>query len=163
MIEDLEMRIGDPTKGLPDDVFLFLTRVTPMINVDLLIRDEGGRSLLTWRDDGYHAPGWHIPGGIIRFKETFEERIRAVALQELGTRVSFSPEPIAVNQVIHPTRKNRGHFISLLYACSLQAPPAQALAFCGEAPRPGQWAWHEMCPEDLIPVHQMYRKYLQVE
>jgi len=160
MIEELESLIGDPSKGLPEEVFLFLSRVTPMINVDLLVRDDRNRSLLTWRDDGYWAPGWHIPGGIIRFKETFADRIRAVARGELGADITFGNEPIALNQVIHPSRKNRGHFISLLYECRLTTPPAEALRFRGGAPRPGEWAWHERCPEDLLSVHEMYRAFL---
>jgi ADP-ribose pyrophosphatase YjhB (NUDIX family) len=160
MIEELESLIGDPSKGLPEDVFLFLSRVTPMINVDLLIQDEAGRTLLTWREDAYNAPGWHIPGGIIRFKETFADRIHAVARLELGTTVSFREEPLAVNQVIHPSRKDRGHFISLLYACRLLAPPDEGLRHSGGVARPGAWAWHVACPEKLISVHEMYRRFL---
>ena len=68
-LQAIESTINDPQEGLPEVVFLFVTRHTPMINVDLLIRDAEGRVLLTWRDDGYeHSPGWHIPGGIIRYK-----------------------------------------------------------------------------------------------
>lgn len=160
MFEELDALIGNPSLGLPLEVFLFLSRVTPMINVDLLIQDEAGRSLLTWREDAYHAPGWHIPGGIIRFKETFADRIHAVAHLELGTTVSFPETPLAVNQIIHPTRAERGHFISLLYECRLLAPPAEALRHHGGKPEPGAWAWHEGCPENLIPVHEIYRPYL---
>ena len=159
LIEGLEALIGDPGAGLPEDVFLFLSRVTPLINVDLLIRDEEGRALLTWREDPYYGPGWHIPGGIIRYKETFADRIHAVARQELGTEVSFEATPLALNQVLHPSRKNRGHFISLLFACRLLAPPTQAQWLQGP-PRAGDWAWHARCPEPLISVHEMYRKFL---
>ena len=55
----------NPECGLSDEVFLSLTRLTPMINVDLLIRDGAGRVLLTWREDQFYPAGWHIPGGII--------------------------------------------------------------------------------------------------
>jgi colanic acid biosynthesis protein WcaH len=60
---------------------------------------------LTWRDDGYCNPGWHIPGGIIRFKETIATRIKVVARYELGAEVDFDPVPLAINEVIHPSRK----------------------------------------------------------
>lgn len=40
LIAPLEAAIGDPCQGLPEEVFLFVSRVTPMINVDLLIQDE---------------------------------------------------------------------------------------------------------------------------
>jgi colanic acid biosynthesis protein WcaH len=158
----LESSLAEPNQGLPEKVFLFLSRLTPMINVDLLIRDAEGRTLLTWREDGYeYSPGWHIPGGIIRYKECRGERVQAVAQKELGTSVRFLEEPLAIREVIHPTRKDRGHFISLLYLCELAGPPNEALCFRGGSPRAGQWAWHEEAPPDLIPVHDMYRAFLR--
>lgn len=71
----IEKQIKDPTVGLPEEVFLFISRITPMINVDLLIKDESGRTLLSWRDD-YTGKGWHVPGGIIRYKEKIDTRIK---------------------------------------------------------------------------------------
>lgn len=42
-----------------------------MVNVDLLIKNvSSNETLLTWREDEYYGPGWHVPGGIVRFKET---------------------------------------------------------------------------------------------
>ena len=73
-IHKIEKQIHNPKQGLPEEIFLFATRITPMINVDLLIKDYNGNTLLTWRDDGYHKPGWHIPGGIIRLKEKLAKR-----------------------------------------------------------------------------------------
>ena len=84
VIEVLSSSIKDSREGLPKEVFLFISKLTPIVNVDLLIQDERKRTLLTWRDDGFYAPGWHIPGGIIRFKESTATRIQAVGRQELG-------------------------------------------------------------------------------
>jgi hypothetical protein len=36
-IEALEAAIGDPRRGLPEEIFRFVSRITPLINVDLLI------------------------------------------------------------------------------------------------------------------------------
>ena len=69
IIDILESSIPNPSKGLPEEVFLFVSRITPLINVDLLIKNEQNHTLLTWRNDSYYL-GWHIPGGIIRYKET---------------------------------------------------------------------------------------------
>jgi len=160
-IKSLESSVFDASLGLPEALFLFVTRITPMINVDLLIRDGEGRTLLTWRDDGYeYSPGWHIPGGIIRYKESRAERVQAVARKELGTSVRFREEPLAIREVIHPTRRDRGHFISLLYLCELAGTLDDTLRFQGGNPLAGQWAWHEEAPPDLIPVHDMYRAFL---
>src|SRR2546425_13357634 len=95
---------ADPRTGLPYELFLFVSRLVPMVNVDLLISDDQGRILLTWRDDEIHGAGWHVPGGMIRFKETAEERIRTTALDELGAEVTFDRTPI-VEQMIEPERQ----------------------------------------------------------
>src|ERR1035437_9224010 len=97
----LESSIENPSKGLPEDIFLFVSKITPLVNVDLLIKNKQGQTLLTWRDDGYYPPGWHIPGGIIRFKETAHARINAVASIELGARVKFRKDPLAIHEFIH--------------------------------------------------------------
>jgi ADP-ribose pyrophosphatase YjhB (NUDIX family) len=160
LIRTLETSIADPRVGLPEEVFLFISRLTPMVNVDLLVR-ERGRVLLTWRDDPLEpAPGWHVPGGIIRFKETAADRIRAVASLELGAGVRWDPIPLAVREVIERERKDRGHFISVLYRCELTGDLDPHRRFSGGHPAPGQWAWHSRCPDDLIAVHDGYRRYI---
>ena len=160
IIESLESLIKDPSEGLPEDVFLFISRITPIINVDLLVKNEQNQTLLTWRDDGYWPAGWHIPGGIIRYKETTSDRINVVAASELGARIEFKKDPLAINQVIHPSRRVRGHFISLLYECTLTSSLDEDLRYGKGIPKPGEWAWHSKCPDDIIPVHEMYREFI---
>lgn len=159
-IDALATLIGNPSEGLPEDVFLFVSRVTPLLNVDLLIKDARGRTLLTWRDDWFAGAGWHIPGGIIRFKETISGRIRKVAKTELGSEVKFQPFPLAVNEIIDPLRKERGHFISLLYQCSFVTLPDESLRYRSGPPKRNQWMWHSVCPKDIIAVHEMYRQLI---
>jgi colanic acid biosynthesis protein WcaH len=151
--------VAEPAGGLPLEFFLFLSRFTPLVNVDLLIQDERRRTLLTWRHDDTYGAGWHVPGGIIRYKETAEDRIRATARRELGTDVAFLPQPFAVEQAIDPDRRERGHFISLVYRCRLLGPPDRALQYLHGEPRRGQWDWHEACPPDLIAAQAPYRRF----
>ncbi len=158
-IEFFDKSIPDPKAGLPDEVFYYISRITPMINVDLLIKDEFNRTLLSWRDDKYAGKGWHVPGGIIRFKETFETRIKKVAESEIGVKVEFDSNPIAINQIINEERDIRGHFISILYKCSLPStfvPKNKGL----KETDPGFLKWHETCPDNLLKFHEIYRKYL---
>jgi len=158
-IKILEKEVPDPSLGLPEDLFFYISRVTPMVNVDLLIKDEKGRVLLSWRDDVYAGKGWHLPGGIVRFRETLEERVQEVARLEIGRSVEFDPHPIAINQIINHQRRIRGHFISLLYKGSLPArfvPKNKGRARTDA----GYLAWHEACPENLLALHEIYRKFL---
>jgi ADP-ribose pyrophosphatase YjhB (NUDIX family) len=159
-VDLLRSAVADPRKGLPENVFLLVTRLTPMVNVDLLIRDNHGGTLLTWRDDPYYEPGWHVPGGIVRFKEKMEDRVRAVARNELGATVEFESTPIAIREVIRPDQETRGHFVSLLFRCSLGSPPDEKYGYLSGRPKPGEWEWHARCPENIIQEHEMYRRFI---
>lgn len=159
-IAALDRAVPDPKRGLPDEVFYFVSRTTPLVNVDLLIQDERGRTLLAWRDDALAGTGWHVPGGIVRFKETFETRLRKVAETEIGAPVAFDPAPIALHQLIQQGREVRGHFISLLFRCSLPATFVPQNA--GRGPRdPGYLQWHERCPDDLLRCQEIYRRHIE--
>ena len=156
----LEKYIRNPKKGLPHNFFLFLSRVTPLINVDLLIKNKKNETLLTWRNRGEKYPaGWHVPGGIIRFKEKTSVRIRKVAKLELGTKVTFINKPISINE-IHLNQKNRSHFVSLLYLCFLKKKLNNKLKFNNGTPKNGQWSWFKKTPKNLIKTHKIYKKFI---
>jgi ADP-ribose pyrophosphatase YjhB (NUDIX family) len=152
--------VKNAKEGLPIDVFYFVSQLTPLINVDLLIKNKKGQILLTWRDDRFYGPAWHIPGGIIRFKEKIEHRIEQVAWSELGASVNFAPEPIHIRTLINNERDVRGHFISMLYLCQLSSEPAIEKAYINGEPKQGQWAWHDKAPVNLLKVHEFFRKYI---
>jgi colanic acid biosynthesis protein WcaH len=158
-IEFLDKQIPNPSLGLSKEVFQFISRMTPMVNVDLLIKDENGRSLLSWRDDIYAGTGWHIPGGILRFKESMEQRIKKVAETEIGMPVEFDPVPIAINQIICK-QNTRGHFISLLFKCFLSCSFIPKNIGLGKNDN-GYLMWHDFCPKKIVKVHEIYRKYMK--
>lgn len=157
-IKFLEKQIKNPRAGLPQEIFYFVSRITPMINVDLLVKDEKGRTLLAWRDDKFYNKGWHIPGGIIRFKEKAETRIQKVAMQEIGAKVKFDPAPIAMHQLF-AKQDTRGHFISLLYKCFLSGKfPLKNKSLSDRDA--GYLKWHNTCPPDFLEVQKMYKKHI---
>lgn len=155
----LESSVPDPHGGLPEDVFLFVSRMSPLVNVDLLIQDELGRTLLTWRDDSYFGAGWHVPGGIIRYKELAADRVRACAREELGAEVRFEAVPLLVSETIREQR-DRGHFISLLYRCRLESEPDESRRARPDPPKAGEWRWHRGAPADLLPVQSQYAAWM---
>lgn len=148
--------IPRPESGLPDDVFNFIRRVTPLVNVDLLIRNDD-RSLLAWREDEYET-GWHIPGGIVRFREALKSRIDAVARAEIGATVKSEPSPCDMNELRH---HERGHFISFLYNCELTSKIDPERFFSGHGkPKNGDLNWIKGVPEDLYPAQRFYSDWL---
>ncbi len=158
-IDFLERQVADPSIGLPEEIFLFISRMAPMVNVDLLVKNTAGNTLLSWRADPYAGTGWHVPGGIIRFRETFAVRIAKVAVAELGSKVEYDPKPLAVNEIILKKNGTRGHFISFLYRCRL--PDDYAIDNSGRTPAsPGFLKWHSGCPDNLISFHDLYRNFI---
>jgi ADP-ribose pyrophosphatase YjhB (NUDIX family) len=157
-IQKILSRITNAKKGLPEDVFLLVSQLTPLVNVELLIKDKKKGTLLTWRHDNFYGPAWHLPGGIVRFKELAHTRVQKVAKVELGTTVAFDEIPIEVNEVMNDTRDVRGHFLSLLYNCHLTGPENKDLEFKKENPINGRWRWFKVCPKNLIFQHEIYRE-----
>lgn len=154
----LEKKVPNPAQGLPDEIFYYISRTTPLVNVDLLIKDEKGRTLLSWRNDQYAGQGWYVPGGIIRFKETLENRLKKVAETEIGAQVEFDPRPLAVNEIILKQR-TRGHFISFLFKCFLSSgfiPKNKGL----KKTNVGYLQWHKFCPDNLLKTHRIYEAYI---
>ena len=115
LIKSLEEYVKNPEIGLPDEIFYLVGRLTPYVNIDLLIKIPNLGSVLTWRDDPHTGSGWHIPGGIVRLREDIHERVRKVANLELGVELESISGPIEVNQIISK-QKERSHFISLLFS-----------------------------------------------
>ena len=165
LLRTLKKSIKYPEHGLGEELFLFVSSLTPIVNVDLLIKNQNGEILLTWREKMYHLnSGWHVPGGVVRYKEYFSDRIRKVAEKELSVKIKFESTPIDMNEIIIPELEERGHFISFLFNCSLIDKPNEELEYCGkDKPLKGQWKWFEKCPENLFNVHKIYKKYFKGE
>lgn len=161
LISSLAAYANDPGKGLPEELFLFASSITPMVNVDLLVRDSKGRILLSWRDDPLCGKGWHVPGSIVRFQESLLERLQKTAVSELGCEVILeTPQPEFIELIRPDGARARSHFVTFIYHCRLpgdmDSPPHTAKQ--GEA---GHLAFHGNFPENMIPVHHVYRKYFR--
>src|SRR5262249_21137771 len=124
-----------------------------MINVDLLVRDDAGRTLVAWREDQW-GRGWHIPGGIIRFQERAHARIHEVARLELGVPVIAEEKPCDIVELLE---HGRGHFISMLYRCTLKGTPKAADA--KSPPVPGLLTWTRGRPDPLYSAHEIYSRW----
>ncbi len=156
-IANANIALQTAEQGLPDDIFNFVASVVPLVNVDLLIENKKHQILLAWRDDGKNL-GWHIPGGIIRFKESFYERIQKTALRELGSRVIVDEYPLKISEIILPYQC-RGHAVSLLYRCYLPDEyhiDNQKLLPTSD----GYLQWHNFLPS-LVNGQKCYESFLK--
>lgn len=158
-IKYLENNINKESDGLPEDLFLFVSRITPLICVDLLIKNEANEILFTWRDDDIFGSGWHLPGGVIRHNELFADRIVKVGQIELGASLEYDDQPSTFVQDLDMDKKSRGHFIAFLYNCRLLSDPDESRRYYGGTPRVGEWSWFSRSPDPLLKVHEVYRSY----
>lgn len=154
-----------PREGLPQELFLLISALTPIPNVDLWLQNQQGQVLLAWRDDPFFGKGWHIPGGCIRFGETMAQRIEKTARQELGCPVTFDPTPMAVRDIIRPPVEGldlpdmRGHHVAVLYRCAL--PEGFVLRNRVSAGENGYLQWFSAIPTNFLPIHEPYRDVIE--
>jgi len=143
---------------LPELLFQYALDIVSTINVDLLVRDETRRILLSWREDEFGS-GWHIPGGVIRRYETFAERISAVANEELAVTVSHEEQPCYV--LDNGRLYDRGHFISLLFRCTPASEFRRPSLFGDrERPRHTELAWFDGPPDNLYYTQKSYPDWI---
>ena len=152
--------VDNPEKGLPEDVFLLASELLPLVNTDLLVRDDDGRILLAWRNDRWWGNGWHVPGGVLRLNETFEQRVQKTAVEELHSEVSFSKTPLEICPIIAKQFKERSHHITFVYDCRV---PDDYVIDNGELAEndTGYLKWHDVFPDDMLKCHEFYKKYFK--
>ena len=131
-------KIKRPQDGLPFSVFESLCKIVPFIGCEIIIQDDCGRFLLTWRDDKWYH-GWHFPGGLLRAGETFEERINQTTIRELGVKTK---KVMFLKPINHGGRDRRGYVISLAFLCQLNKKPTVGKFFA-------------RMPKDIIPEHRL--------
>jgi len=70
---------------LEPDAFLAVVRDTPLVAIDLLVRDNQGRLLMGLRANEPARGCWFVPGGRILKDETLEQAFARITESELGT------------------------------------------------------------------------------
>lgn len=158
-MEDAEIQ---PENGLGNELFLFSTTLVPLICVDLFVVNKQGNVLLSWRMDEHCGTGWYVPGGCIRLGETFAERIKKTALAELGTEVTYDPQPIRVYEYFAPVyrenlsdQRERSHIVTLTFSCQVPENykiPAQYV----NKKASGSLRWFSEMPEERLLLQNCY-------
>ena len=162
-LRDLEL---DASQGLDEELFLMVSSLVPIPNVDMLITNDEGQILLSYREDEFYGRSWHIPGGCMRFGETFEHRLIETSKKEIGCEVSINPEPIAVRNVLrgpnprqtHPNE--RGHNVAILFECHLP----EGFVIDNKDKKPfenGYLKWFDTLPDDFLKIQFVFEDCLK--
>ncbi len=145
-INDLKRIIGKikhPEKGLQQEVFDALTPVTTHVACEMVVANQRDEILLTYRRDSFWQ-GWHFPGGLLRFKESFFNRLKITAREELGVKLLSAKFLFPLNYI----HSARGHDASYVFLCKIQ-----------DKPKDGKW--FKKIPKDIIPEHRGLWKQLK--
>ncbi|MBE7209494.1 MAG: hypothetical protein INR65_00605 [Gluconacetobacter diazotrophicus] len=154
-LETILRKLDGPGAELPPVLFRFVTEIVATSNVDLLVRDDRNRVLLSWRSDAFGS-GWHVPGSIIRHREEIAHRIASCAADEFGCPLTVSDRPVALIQIFD----DRGHSMSLCFPATLTGTPARPLIAEHDEPEAGDLCWFDAVPDRLYPSHLVYRNVI---
>lgn len=156
----------DTDNGMPEELFLLVSSLVPLPNVDLLVVNQQGQLLLSKRNDPFYQKSWHIPGGCLRFNENFFQRIQETARTELGCTVTFDEKPLAVRNVIRrrneklPFPRERGHNVAVLFQCYL--PDSYEINNDGRnEDDDGYLKWFDRLPEDFLEIQHVFDDILE--
>lgn len=69
---------------LPDETFKRVIQYTPLISIDLIVRNEQGEVLLGKRVNAPAKGYWFVPGGRVRKNETLDDAFIRLVCEELG-------------------------------------------------------------------------------
>ena len=75
---------------IDDTTFCNIIKNTPLISIDLIVKNHQGHILLGKRNNPPAKNYWFVPGGRIRKNETFTEAFERLTLQELGQGFSLN-------------------------------------------------------------------------
>lgn len=152
----------NPYVGLPEEVFLMVSALIPIVNVDLFVFNKNNEILLSWREDDFYEKAWSIPGGCLRFGETMVERAHKTALKEFGIDVSIINGPVTVKDVIRGPLERlnfpniRGHNIAIPFICRLK--DEDSINVIGSEPKyAGDLKWFSKIPKNILKVHDVYQ------
>ena len=151
----------DTNDGMPQELFLLISGLVPLANVDLLITNSKNQILLIKRNDPWYQKSWHIPGGCMHYGEEFLHCVQATAKRELGTRVNVEPEPIAIRNVIRGVDeqkaypRERGHNVAILFSCKVPDNWSIDNGVLTEDDD-GYAAWFDYLPSDFMDIQHVY-------
>lgn len=114
-------------KPLNSKDFLEVIDRTPLVSIDLIIQDSGGRVLMGQRVNEPAKGKWFVPGGRICKNETLSMAFERIVFNEVGVRCPFSKAKL-IGAFTHLYEANAfevpgisTHYVVLGYQFSVEA------------------------------------------
>lgn len=115
---------------LSADIFSSIIRYTPLISIDLIVKDNRGSILLGERLNRPAKGFWFVPGGRIRKDERFEQAFDRLVKEELGLEFPFEKAQFIGPFEHHYTDNVFGesfstHYVALGFEINIEERPNQ--------------------------------------
>jgi colanic acid biosynthesis protein WcaH len=116
------------TNILDGKQFLEVVKLTPLVSIDLLVKNSMGEVLLGLRVNEPAKDTWFVPGGRICKDERIEEAFERISFSELGVPLRIADaHPMGVFQHLYECNFAEApgistHYIVLAYALKLDLP-----------------------------------------
>jgi colanic acid biosynthesis protein WcaH len=114
----------EATMLLPPDKFLQIVEATPLVSVDLIIRNPAGEILLGKRNNPPAQDFWFVPGGRIRKNEQISEALQRVCRAELHADLAKATLLGVYDHLYEDNFLNQPgigtHYVVLGFECALQ-------------------------------------------
>jgi len=113
----------DAEKYMPPELYNALARLTTTTSLETIaLREIGGHLkvyLTKRRPDDVYSNSWHVPGTVLRVRESFEDALQRLSESEYGTKIiSYNFIGMTNNRY-----EARGHFVSPVFLVALSAEP----------------------------------------
>lgn len=118
-------------KPLSTETFTEVVRNTPLVSMDLIVRDPDECFLVGLRRNRPAQGTWFVPGGVVRKDERFDEAFMRIGEAELGLRLDLeSAQFLGPYQHFYPDNfaglPGFGtHYVVLAWTLRLTQRPAQ--------------------------------------
>ena len=150
----------DPGVGIGDELLDFVLKLVPYIGIELFIKNTKNECLLSFRDDDYYH-GWHFIGGMLRWRESWADRIIATAKNETGVELVFEDKPFIIKENTSEVIDPRGHSINMVFKASIKNGEESKLKLWDGISelKNGDLCWFEQEPENILEMHRGYFDY----
>ena len=136
-------KIGNVSQGLPQLIFEALCKVVIFPSCEVVVANEKKEVLMTFRSDEFWH-GWHFPGRLIRYGQTFKQCLTQVVKTELGCQLKLFKFLFPLDYA----KGLRGPGIGLVFLCQVQGRPKNGKFF-------------KVMPKNIIFEHKELWKELE--
>ncbi|MDC0535817.1 GDP-mannose mannosyl hydrolase [Francisellaceae bacterium] len=143
--------------------FLQVLDSTPLISIDIILKDASDKVLLGYRNNRPAQGYWFVPGGRIRKNETLEKAMSRISKVELGFEIALDESRLlgAYDHIYEDNFQGvqgvNTHYVALGHEVIL--PEGQILTFDSQHSEIKWWSIEDLLASEI--VHENTKAYFR--